>query len=187
MLSFWLEVIYQFTTVNCTARYKNCVQFQALTVVTVKNTVVWEVTLFSQNFVPDCCVMLQRKRIVLWSIKIQEHDWCWRKKIWGSDFRCTGDLLTVFLCWFYCVTGNTPRRSDFSYPRVLAATSPHERILARFREASGATIPHFPNTEVSLNNTLNQHILMNMKVPIFTGCRRLLNHWNRIRPIQSNY
>jgi hypothetical protein len=145
------------------------------------------VTLFSQNFLPNCCDMLQRRRIVSWSIKIQEHDWCWLKNIRGSDFRCTADLFTVFLCWFYCVTGNTPQRRDFSYPRVLAATSPHERILARFREANDAVIPHFPITEVSLNNTMNQKILVKMKVPVFTGCKRLPNHWNRIMPVQSNY
>jgi len=64
MLSFWLEIIYQVTIVNCTASYKNSVQFQALNMVTVKNTLVWEVTLFSQNFLPHCCDKLQRRRIV---------------------------------------------------------------------------------------------------------------------------
>lgn len=43
--------------------------------------------------------------------------------------------------------GNTPKHRVFSYPRVLVATSPHERNLARFHEASGAIIPHFPDTE----------------------------------------
>ncbi|XP_012285273.1 kinesin-like protein Klp61F [Orussus abietinus] len=31
-------------------------------------------------------------------------------------------------------TGNTPARKDFHYPRKLVATSPHERIIQRFRE-----------------------------------------------------
>jgi kinesin family protein 11 len=44
--------------------------------------------------------------------------------------------------------GDTPQRRDFSYPRVFAATSPHERILARFHEANGAIIPQFPITEI---------------------------------------
>lgn len=30
-------------------------------------------------------------------------------------------------------TGRTPQRRDFSYPRELVETSPHERLLARFR------------------------------------------------------
>ncbi|XP_026330582.1 kinesin-like protein Klp61F [Hyposmocoma kahamanoa] len=29
--------------------------------------------------------------------------------------------------------GNTPARREFRYPRRLVATSPHDRILARFR------------------------------------------------------
>ncbi|KAL0868188.1 hypothetical protein ABMA27_007732 [Loxostege sticticalis] len=33
----------------------------------------------------------------------------------------------------YSPTGKTPSRTEYKYPRVLAATSPHERILARFR------------------------------------------------------
>ncbi|XP_059614919.1 kinesin-like protein Klp61F [Phlebotomus argentipes] len=39
----------------------------------------------------------------------------------------TSDLKT------YSSTGETPGRKDFTYPRNLAATSPHERILKRFR------------------------------------------------------
>ncbi|CAH2986056.1 unnamed protein product [Chilo suppressalis] len=34
----------------------------------------------------------------------------------------------------YTSTGSTPVRRQYSYPRVLAATSPHERILARYRQ-----------------------------------------------------
>ncbi|XP_021939166.1 kinesin-like protein Klp61F isoform X2 [Zootermopsis nevadensis] len=45
-------------------------------------------------------------------------------------------------------TGNTPQRREFSYPRVLAATSPHERILARFREMNGDVMPHLHIPEV---------------------------------------
>ncbi|XP_075985032.1 kinesin-like protein at 61F [Anticarsia gemmatalis] len=33
----------------------------------------------------------------------------------------------------YSPTGKTPSRTDYRYPRMLAATSPHDRILARFR------------------------------------------------------
>lgn len=33
----------------------------------------------------------------------------------------------------YSPTGKTPSRMEYRYPRKLAATSPHERILARFR------------------------------------------------------
>ncbi|XP_059045924.1 kinesin-like protein Klp61F [Achroia grisella] len=33
----------------------------------------------------------------------------------------------------YSPTGNTPMRGEYAYPRRLAATSPHDRILARFR------------------------------------------------------
>ncbi|KAK2581733.1 hypothetical protein KPH14_002216 [Odynerus spinipes] len=32
-------------------------------------------------------------------------------------------------------TGSTPARKEFNYPRHLVATSPHERIIQRFREA----------------------------------------------------
>jgi len=38
-------------------------------------------------------------------------------------------------------TGQTPARADRSYPRYLAATSPHERILNRYRsQAEAATV-----------------------------------------------
>ncbi|XP_063832672.1 kinesin-like protein Klp61F [Ostrinia nubilalis] len=33
----------------------------------------------------------------------------------------------------YSPTGKTPSRTEYKYPRALSATSPHERILARFR------------------------------------------------------
>jgi len=33
-----------------------------------------------------------------------------------------------------CVAGQTPQRRDFTYPRFLASTSPHERIVERFRQ-----------------------------------------------------
>lgn len=33
----------------------------------------------------------------------------------------------------YSPTGKTPSRVEYRYPRVLAATSPHDRLLARFR------------------------------------------------------
>ncbi|KAJ8711980.1 hypothetical protein PYW08_008934 [Mythimna loreyi] len=33
----------------------------------------------------------------------------------------------------YSPTGKTPSRVEYRYPRMLAATSPHERLLARFR------------------------------------------------------
>ncbi|CAH0678191.1 unnamed protein product [Spodoptera exigua] len=33
----------------------------------------------------------------------------------------------------YSPTGKTPARVEYRYPRVLAATSPHDRLLARFR------------------------------------------------------
>lgn len=49
-----------------------------------------------------------------------------------------------------CVTGNTPIRREFSYSRVLAATSPHDKILAKFRELTGG-MPHLHTAEVSLN------------------------------------
>ena len=35
-------------------------------------------------------------------------------------------------------TGSTPQRRELSYPRYLAATSPHERILQRYRAARAA-------------------------------------------------
>ncbi|XP_023709668.1 kinesin-like protein Klp61F isoform X3 [Cryptotermes secundus] len=44
-------------------------------------------------------------------------------------------------------TGNTPMRKEFSYPRVLAATSPHDKILAKFRELTGG-MPHLHTAEV---------------------------------------
>lgn len=31
------------------------------------------------------------------------------------------------------IPGKTPSRVEYRYPRVLAATSPHDRLLARFR------------------------------------------------------
>ncbi|KAI5637347.1 kinesin-associated microtubule-binding domain-containing protein [Phthorimaea operculella] len=34
----------------------------------------------------------------------------------------------------YSPTGNTPARKEYRYPRRLAATSPHDRILARLRQ-----------------------------------------------------
>ena len=33
-------------------------------------------------------------------------------------------------------TGATPNRQDYSYPRNLTATSPHERLLKRYRTTS---------------------------------------------------
>lgn len=95
------------------------------------------------------------------------------------DFRKYGALIFILernyciLFWFYCVTGNTPQRRDFSYPRVLVATSPHERILARFRETNGAALPDLSIPEVSLNNTVKQWILIKITALIFAGCRRL--------------
>jgi hypothetical protein len=50
----------------------------------------------------------------------------------------------------------------------LAATSPHERILARFREANGAIIPQSTISEVSVIDAANWQIVMKMKVHIFT-------------------
>ncbi|XP_022123046.2 kinesin-like protein Klp61F [Pieris rapae] len=35
----------------------------------------------------------------------------------------------------YSPTGNTPARKEYRYPRDLAVTSPHERIIARYRAA----------------------------------------------------
>ncbi|XP_045454761.1 kinesin-like protein Klp61F [Melitaea cinxia] len=48
--------------------------------------------------------------------------------------RCLNQEYTV-----YNPTGGTPARADYRYPRALAATSPHERLLARFRAARRAS------------------------------------------------
>lgn len=40
------------------------------------------------------------------------------------------DLTSILL-----FSGLTPARKEYRYPRYLAATSPHERIIQRFREA----------------------------------------------------
>ncbi|KAJ9592833.1 hypothetical protein L9F63_015524, partial [Diploptera punctata] len=50
-------------------------------------------------------------------------------------------------------TGNTPQRREFDYPRQLAATSPHERILARFREMNDEALFKNPNDELKDENS----------------------------------
>lgn len=37
------------------------------------------------------------------------------------------------LLFFHFAVGTTPQRKNYSYPRLLAATSPHDRILERLR------------------------------------------------------
>ena len=54
----------------------------------------------------------------------------------------------LFVCFFnsnvsYCIVGTTPCRKEFSYPRHLAATSPHEKIIKRFREFRKQDQTHF--------------------------------------------
>lgn len=46
-------------------------------------------------------------------------------------------------------TGATPHKTAYSYPRQLSATSPHDRIIRRFRAAR----PNFENDEDRENNT----------------------------------
>ncbi|OXU30307.1 hypothetical protein TSAR_015423 [Trichomalopsis sarcophagae] len=70
-------------------------------------------------------------------------------------------------------TGTTPARRDFNYPRHLAATSPHERIIKRFREVrkvvessedeSENTITDMmsPNVNGRDNNSLSSPIITN--------------------------
>ncbi|XP_069671575.1 kinesin-like protein Klp61F isoform X2 [Periplaneta americana] len=59
-------------------------------------------------------------------------------------------------------TGHTPQRREFSYPRILAATSPHERILARFREMNDAVSPPLQTNEIdSMRNDRSSRILDN--------------------------
>lgn len=36
-----------------------------------------------------------------------------------------------------CFPGQTPQRREFGFPRFLASTSPHERIIERFHEERG--------------------------------------------------
>lgn len=38
------------------------------------------------------------------------------------------------MCLKWVYLGQTPQRRDFGYPRFLASTSPHERIVERYRE-----------------------------------------------------
>lgn len=40
----------------------------------------------------------------------------------------------LFTINYFHRLGLTPARKEFQYPRNLTATSPHERILQRFRE-----------------------------------------------------
>lgn len=48
-------------------------------------------------------------------------------------------LKKMFYLFFVVVSeiGQTPQRRDFGFPRFLASTSPHERIIERFREERG--------------------------------------------------
>lgn len=73
----------------------------------------------------------------------------WSQIMTSGLQQCNQDL-EKFLdedLWTDIPTGNTPVRREFSYPRVLAATSPHERILARFRELNSG-MPHLHIPEV---------------------------------------
>ena len=45
-------------------------------------------------------------------------------------------MILIFVVIY--LTGATPERREFQYPRQLVVTSPHERILARFRELNDA-------------------------------------------------
>jgi hypothetical protein len=74
-----------------------------------------------------------------------------------------------------CVTGNTPIRREFSYPRVLVATSPHEQILARFRELNGG-MPHLHAPEVSLNT-----------IDCQLSVSRLPSLWIKLEPSEPSY
>ena len=47
--------------------------------------------------------------------------------------------------FIYFLSGTTPQRKNYTYPRFLAATSPHERILQRYRTELAA------NTAVAVN------------------------------------
>ncbi|XP_045779375.1 kinesin-like protein Klp61F [Maniola jurtina] len=49
-------------------------------------------------------------------------------KLEELETRCLNQEYAV-----YNPSGNTPVRAEYRYPRTLAATSPHERILTRFR------------------------------------------------------
>ncbi|XP_069361903.1 kinesin-like protein Klp61F [Maniola hyperantus] len=49
-------------------------------------------------------------------------------KLEELETRCLNQEYAV-----YNPSGNTPVRAEYRFPRTLAATSPHERILARFR------------------------------------------------------
>jgi len=76
------------------------------------------------------------------------------RNLGGSDFHCLQDI--VYFHAIVTVAGKTPERREFLYPKALAATSPHERILSRFREANGAMMPHLSIPEVSLNSMMSQ-------------------------------
>lgn len=46
------------------------------------------------------------------------------------DFLILNDLNLLIY-----ISGSTPARKDYQYPRQFTATSPHDRIIQRFREA----------------------------------------------------
>lgn len=52
------------------------------------------------------------------------------------------------MCSWFIIVGSTPVRKEHHYPRQLAATSPHERIIQRFRAAM--------NEVVADNQTIDQ-------------------------------
>ncbi|XP_011875428.1 PREDICTED: bipolar kinesin KRP-130 [Vollenhovia emeryi] len=49
-------------------------------------------------------------------------------------------------------TGSTPARKEYRYPRYLAETSPHERIIQRFRETRNYLVDISDNEETVLVN-----------------------------------
>ena len=53
-------------------------------------------------------------------------------------------------------SGQTPQRKHFSYPLELAATSPHERIIQRYREALNSNLSE--ETEAQMENELTESI-----------------------------
>lgn len=58
----------------------------------------------------------------------------------------------------------TPAKREFSYPKALAATSPHDRIIKRFWAAHNDTSL---DLSMSLSVRVNSHISSSRKTKLF--------------------
>ena len=59
------------------------------------------------------------------------------------------------------LSGETPVRQEYKYPRVCAQTSPMERLVERFRSVEGAKDP---NESMTFSDEVSGEILLTFSV-----------------------